>query len=114
MIMPHSTGHVIARDGCLLRVDIMAGRWVASRLNPNLVITHQVLGSDEAVHRQIKQWLSAPSRSEAAPASRSRGCPLDHRPHQAKAAKIARVVGIQMPQSASRKKLGEPRFANVS
>ena len=25
MIMPHSTGHVIARDGCLLRVDIMAG-----------------------------------------------------------------------------------------
>ena len=57
MIMPHSTGHVIARDGCLLRVDIMAGRWVASRFNPNLVITQQVLGTDDAVHRQIKQWL---------------------------------------------------------
>ena len=61
MIMPHSTGHVIARDGCLLRVDIMAGRWVASRFNPNLVITHEVRGSDDAVHRQIKQWLSAPA-----------------------------------------------------
>ena len=57
MIMPHSTGHVIARDGCLLRADIMAGRWVASRFNPNLVITQEVRGTDDAVHRQIKQWL---------------------------------------------------------
>jgi hypothetical protein len=75
MIMPHSTGHVIARDGCLLRVDIMAGRWVASRFNPNLVITQQVLGSDEAVHRQITQWLSAPSSPEVPHMSRSRGWP---------------------------------------
>ena len=57
MIMPHATGHVIARDGCLLRVDIMAGRWVASRFSTNLVVTQQVLGTDDAVHRQIKQWL---------------------------------------------------------
>jgi hypothetical protein len=75
MIMPHSTGHVIARDGYLLRVDIMAGRWVASRFNPNLVITQQILGSDEAVHRQIKQWLSAPSSHEVSHISRSRGWP---------------------------------------
>ena len=75
MIMPHSTGHVIARDGCLLRVDIMAGRWVASRFNPNLVITQQVLGSDEAVHRQVKQWLSAPSSPDVPRMSRSRGWP---------------------------------------
>lgn len=64
MIMPHSTGHVIARDGCLLRVDIMAGRWVASRFDSNLVITQEVRGSDDAVHRQIKQWLSVPSSPE--------------------------------------------------
>jgi hypothetical protein len=57
MIMPHATGHVITRDGCLLRVDIMAGRWVASRFSTNLVVTQQVLGTDDAVHRQIKQWL---------------------------------------------------------
>ena len=57
MIMPHATGHVIARDGCLLRVDIMAGRWGASRFSTNLVVTQQVLGTDDAVHRQIKHWL---------------------------------------------------------
>jgi hypothetical protein len=57
MIMPHATGHVIARDGCLLRVDIMAGRWVASRFSTNLLVTQQVLGTDDSVHRQIKQWL---------------------------------------------------------
>lgn len=45
MIMPHPTGHVTARDGCLLRVDLMAGRWVASRFNPNLVVTQEVRGS---------------------------------------------------------------------
>jgi hypothetical protein len=73
MIMPHSTGHVVARDGCLLRVDIMAGRWVASRFNANLVITEEVRGSDGSVHRQIKQWLSAPSSPEAPHMSRSRG-----------------------------------------
>ena len=71
MIMPHATGHVTARDGCVLRVDIMAGRWVASRFNPNLVITQEVHGSDDAVHRQIKQWLSAPARSEVRHMTRS-------------------------------------------
>jgi hypothetical protein len=79
MIMPHSTGHVIARDGCLLRVDIMAGRWVASRFNPNLVITQEVRGTDDAVHRQIKQWLSAPARSEMRRMTRSRGRLLAYR-----------------------------------
>jgi hypothetical protein len=57
MIMSHATGHATARDGCLLRVDIISGRWVATRFAPNLVITQQVLGTDDAVHRQIKQWL---------------------------------------------------------
>lgn len=80
MIMPHSTGHVIARDGCLLRVDIMAGRWVASRFNPNLVIAQEVHGTDDAVHRQIEQWLSAPARSEVRHVTRSRGCLVGYRP----------------------------------
>jgi hypothetical protein len=57
MIMSHATGHAIARDGCLVRVDIISGRWVATRFAPNRVITQQVLGTDDAVHRQIKQWL---------------------------------------------------------
>ena len=57
MIMSHATGHATARDGCLLRVDIISGRWVATRFAPKLVITQQVLGTDDAVHRQIKQWL---------------------------------------------------------
>ena len=73
MITPHSTGHVIGRDGCLMRVDIMAGRWVASRFNPNLVITQEVRGSDDTVHRQIKRWLSAPAGSEVQHMTRPRG-----------------------------------------
>jgi hypothetical protein len=56
MIMPHATGHVIARDGCLLRVDVMAGQWVASRYTPNLVVTQRVVGTDDGVHRQIMRW----------------------------------------------------------
>jgi hypothetical protein len=56
MIMPHATGHVIARDGCVLRVDVMAGRWVASRYAPKLYVTQRVIGTDDAVHRQIMQW----------------------------------------------------------
>jgi len=79
MIMPHSTGHVIARDGCVLRVDVMGGRWVASRFNPNLVITQEVRGTDDAVHRQIKRWLSAPARSEVRHVTRSGGRLLDYR-----------------------------------
>jgi hypothetical protein len=32
------------------------------------------------VHRQIKQWLSAPARSEVRDVTRSRGRLLDYRP----------------------------------
>jgi hypothetical protein len=56
MIMRHGTGHVIARDGCLSRVDVMAGRWVASRYAPNLSVTQRIIVTDDAVHRQIVQW----------------------------------------------------------
>jgi hypothetical protein len=56
MVMPNATGHVFANDGCLLRVDIIAGQWVASRYGPNLVVKQRVIGTNDAVHRQIKQW----------------------------------------------------------
>jgi len=56
MIMPHSTGHVFAGDGCLLRVDVIAGRWVASRFASNHVVTQRLVGTNDEVYRQIKQW----------------------------------------------------------
>jgi hypothetical protein len=58
MITLHATGHTFASDGHLLRVDMMAGRWVATRFAPNLAIKQQVFGTDEAVHQQISHWLS--------------------------------------------------------
>ena len=56
MVMPNSTGHVFASDGCLLRVDVLAGQWVASRYGPNLVVKQQVIGTNDEVYRQIKRW----------------------------------------------------------
>ena len=56
MVLPHSTGHVFAGDGCLLRVDIIAGQWVGTRYGPNLVVKHRVIGTNDEVYRQIKQW----------------------------------------------------------
>jgi hypothetical protein len=56
MIMAHQTGHAIARDGSLLRVDIMSGHWVASRYTGNLVMTDRVVGADEFVHQQVARW----------------------------------------------------------
>jgi hypothetical protein len=92
MIMPHSTGHVIARDGCILRVDVMAGRWVASRFNPNLVLTHEVRGNDDTVHRQIKQWLSAPAMPEVRHMTRSLGSSWTIAPTGRTPRNVARAV----------------------
>jgi hypothetical protein len=61
MIAARGTGHAFAPDGHLLRVDVMAGRWVATRFAPDLVIRQQVFGTNETVHQQISLWLS-PSR----------------------------------------------------
>jgi hypothetical protein len=58
MIMPQRTGHVRARDGHIWRVDIITGPWVATRFTPNLVISQEVVGSDELVHQQITRWLA--------------------------------------------------------
>lgn len=57
MIRPHQTGHAFARDGSLLRVDVIADRWVAARFTPTLSIAQQFVGSDEAVHQQITHWM---------------------------------------------------------
>lgn len=56
MIMHHATGHVIASDGRLLRVDVIKGQWVARRFGPNLAVTQRVVGTNDQVYRQIKQW----------------------------------------------------------
>jgi hypothetical protein len=56
MVMPNATGHVFASDGCLLRVDVIAGQWIASRYGPNLVVKQRVIGTNDEVYRQIKRW----------------------------------------------------------
>jgi hypothetical protein len=58
MIAARGTGHAFAPDGHLLRIDVMAGRWVATRFTPNLVIRQQVFSTNESVHQQISHWLS--------------------------------------------------------
>ena len=59
MIAPHWTGHAYAADGDLLRVDLVSGRWVASRFGPNRVLKQEVFGTNEAVHQQFTLWLSS-------------------------------------------------------
>jgi hypothetical protein len=58
MISPHATGHAITEDGSILRVDMMSGRWVATRYTTNLTVTHRVFGTAEAVYQQIVRWSS--------------------------------------------------------
>jgi hypothetical protein len=53
---PHHTGHTVARDGRLLRVDRVGSRWVATRFNPDLTIRDQFWGTDEQAHEMIEHW----------------------------------------------------------
>jgi hypothetical protein len=55
-IDPHHTGHVVAQDGRLLRVDLSGRRWVATRYNPDLSVHDQVYGTDEQVHEVVERW----------------------------------------------------------
>jgi hypothetical protein len=57
MITPHQRGHIVARDGSLLRVDVMGGRWVATRYTPSLLVTQRVVGTDDAAQRQVARWF---------------------------------------------------------
>jgi len=52
----HTTGHWRTPDGWLLRVDIMCGKWCATRFDPSIHIRDQVFGTDEEVHRLIALW----------------------------------------------------------
>jgi hypothetical protein len=57
MITPHATGHRLAKDGTLLRVDCDRGiGWVATHYDLNLRVIQQVGGSDEEVHRAAARW----------------------------------------------------------
>jgi hypothetical protein len=55
-ILPHHTGHEVARDGRLLRVDLIAGRWVATRYGPGMTISDTVYGTDEQVYAAVERW----------------------------------------------------------
>ncbi len=70
MIPLHTTGHMWASDGSLLRVDIVAGKWEASRFDGSLVMKDRFVGNDEAVHNRIVAWSDsgrAPRRSTDMP-----------------------------------------------
>jgi hypothetical protein len=56
------TGHSYAANGHLLRVDVICGRWVATRFASNLVVTQQVFGTNHSVHEQIALWSSPRGR----------------------------------------------------
>jgi hypothetical protein len=55
-ILPHHTGHEVAHDGRLLRVDRVGTRWVATRYGPDLRVQDEYYGSDEAVHTLVEHW----------------------------------------------------------
>jgi len=67
MISPHATGHAITEDGAVLRVDVVAGQWVATRFTSNLAVTHRVFGTPEAVYQQIVRWSTTDRPHRRAP-----------------------------------------------
>jgi hypothetical protein len=59
-ITPHHTGHVLARDGRLVRVDRVprsrGGGWLATRYNADMSIHDEFYGTDEQVHALAQRW----------------------------------------------------------
>jgi hypothetical protein len=53
MIMPHATGHVIARDGCLLRVDVSRADGLRADTHPTS-LSHN--GSSAPTTRCTDKW----------------------------------------------------------
>jgi hypothetical protein len=53
---PHHSGHAVARDGRLLRVDQVGSRWVATRYNPDLSSHDVFYGTDDQVHEMMEHW----------------------------------------------------------
>jgi hypothetical protein len=58
LVSPHHTGHAIARDGRLLRIDQVGSRWVATRYNPDLMPHDVFNGTDAEVHAMMAHWLA--------------------------------------------------------
>jgi hypothetical protein len=50
------TGHVVARDGRLLRVDMVGNRWVATRFDPGLAVHDVFYGSEQQVRAVVEHW----------------------------------------------------------
>lgn len=59
MILPHHTGHAWTPTGELVRADLICGRWVAARFAADMHVAQQVIGTDEAVHALIAEWISS-------------------------------------------------------
>jgi hypothetical protein len=58
-IQSTSAGHTWAKNGALLRIDVMGGMWVATRFTgcgANLAIAEQHTGTCVHVHNLVKQW----------------------------------------------------------
>lgn len=53
---PHTTGHWRLPDGWLVRVDVICGRWCASRFSPDVQCHDEVYGADEFVHEIARNW----------------------------------------------------------
>jgi hypothetical protein len=57
MSIPRSgTGHVRAKDGMLLRVDIVCGRWVATHFDSQMQIVDEFVGTCEQAHSKAEAW----------------------------------------------------------
>jgi hypothetical protein len=55
-IQLHATGHTHAPDGTLVRVDIMAGRWVATHFDGRGDVREAFYGTDQETHERAWQW----------------------------------------------------------
>lgn len=48
----HATGHDFTPAGQLVRADLIAGHWVATKLRDDHTIAAEIVGSGEHVHRR--------------------------------------------------------------
>ena len=64
-ISPRQTGHTVARDGRLLRVDQAGARWVATRFNPDLTLHDAFYGTEQEAHAMLDHWRILPGSSSS-------------------------------------------------
>jgi hypothetical protein len=68
MILPRATAQVVAQDGAVVRVDVIAGRWVTTRQTPTLIVTQRIFSTDDSV-RQTNIYVPPPEQSTTRTAS---------------------------------------------